>query len=950
MALAQAQAADPHSVWVSSLEIRKMEQGYGHPGVNQSVGGTPLTIAGKTFEKGVGTHAVSDLFIDLGGNAEKFSAWVGVDDETKGAGKVEFVIMGDGKTLWKSDERKGGTPPVLAEANLKGVKLLQLHVGANEVGMEHADWAEAQILCNGASPKAVARPEPEALPLPLGWKRELPFNADWRFLRLDKPDAAQTGFETLGFDDSKWESVNLPHTSRIEKRDERYPFQGICWYRHAVNADPAWKGKRVSIQFGAAMQIAQVWVNGKPMTRHLGGYLPFSIDITDALRFDAPNAIAVCLDNRDTVECPPGTPTNNLDFNYPGGLYRGAQLIVTDPIHISDPLTARIEAGGGIFVQCHDVSPSKATVSVKTHVVNESPDLLPFCTVISILRDSKGNEVARHETLALTIPAGEGQAFQQEIELAVPNLWHPDHPSLYTLESQVHVTGRITDRIVTRIGIRSFTMGNRLRINGEEFHICGSNRHQEFPWIEYAASPNMAYRDAKKIREGGFNFIRLSHYPQDPAFLDACDELGILVQAPIPGWQFYSATSSFVKQSFQNLRDLIRRDRNHCSVLIWESNLNETTGKVSDHFERWQRTAHEIAHAEFPGPECFTFGDGYPDKAGWHWDTQGLAREYGDFGFGGNESTSRHLRGEGEKAMLQQAWNFQWCFNDLSKSYEKLDSPRMGSATWVMFDYNRGYYAKPCTCGMMDILRLPKFVYYFYQSQRDPKALRNDVESGPMLYIANEWTPRESPCKVVIYSNCDSVELSVNGKVIRNQKPDSGSDTKYSSQKEFSYATVGKDLNSSGGNPFDGGNAIHLAHPPFTFNDVPFEPGILKAVGYLSGKPVVERIVRTPGAPAALKLVFDTAGRELCADGADSVFARALVLDQNGTVVPENNVKVTWSIDGPARLVGPTSDNAEAGIASILVQAGLKSGPIKVSATAPGLPPASASIVSQPAR
>ena len=936
--------AGADTVSVSSLELSRIEQGYGSPRADASTSGKPIAIGGRKFEKGIGTHAVSDFFIDLKGEAESFSAWVGVDDETNGAGKVEFSVIGDGRPLWKSPEMKGKDAAKLAEVDLKGIKLLQLHVGAKNIGLAHADWADATIVFHGAKPRAVRRPEPPTVPLADDWKRSQSMNAGWRFLRLDVANAPEAGFENPVFDDSKWENATLPHTAKIEDRVDRFPFQGICWDRHSLTADAAWKGKKVFVEFGAAMQIAEVWVNGKQKVRHLGGYLPFTVDVTDDLRYDQPNVVAARLDNRDTEECPPGKPTKDLDFNYPGGLYRGVRLVVTDPIHISDPVSAGIEAGGGVFVQCKNVTEAKATVTIKTHVVNEDSKLIPSCAVLSILRDPQGREVARAKSLPLMISGSSGHHFNQELELANPMLWHPDHPSLYTLESQVIAHSHVTDRIRTRVGVRTFTLGSRLLINGKEFHMVGSNRHQEYPYLEYAISPNGAYRDAQKIREGGFNHIRLSHYPQDPAFLDACDELGILVQAAIPGWQIFRATEPFVTESFQNIRDLIRRDRNHPSVIFWEPNLNETHG---DHFAQWQRTAHEIAHAEFPGDECFTFGDPYPEKEGWAWDVRGFAREYGDFGFGGNESTSRHLRGEGEQPQLQQAWNYQWCFNDMSKNYDDPKTNWLGCATWVMFDYNRGYHPKPCLCGMMDILRLPKFVYYLFQSQRDPALIRSDVDSGPMLFFANYWTTREAPAKVVVYSNCDEVELAVNGKLIRRQKPDNGPDTRYSSQKGFNYATVGNDHNSSGGNPFDGGNSKHLAHPPFTFADVPFQPGTLTATGYLNGKPVMKREVRTPGKPAALKLVFDTAGRELAADGADAVFVRALVLDANGTVVPGNDTVITYSVNGPARLIGPNPIQGEAGIASILLQAGLKAGPITVTVNSPGLPPVTASITSR---
>ena len=326
------------------------------------------------------------------------------------------------------------------------MKLLQLHVGAKDIGLAHADWAEARIIYSGPRPRAILRPDPPALPLPEAWQRDVSLNAGWRFLRLDDPAADETGFQTAQYDDSKWDEVVLPHTPRIEKRDERYPFQGICWYRQSLKADSAWKGKRVSVQFGAAMQIAEVWFNGTRKIRHLGGYLPFTIDLTDDLRFDAPNLLAVRLDNRDTIECPPGKPTSGLDFNYPGGLYRGVRLVVTDPVHVSDAVAAGIEAGGGIFVQCHDVSADKATVGIQTHVFNDSPDFLPYCSVLSILRDPRGNEVARAQSLPLTVAGQGGHHFRQELEVTRPQLWHPDHPWLYTLESQVLAPGRVADR------------------------------------------------------------------------------------------------------------------------------------------------------------------------------------------------------------------------------------------------------------------------------------------------------------------------------------------------------------------------------------------------------------------------------------------------------------------------------------------------------------------------
>ncbi len=768
-------------------------------------------------------------------------------------------------------------------------------------------------------------------------------NTGWKFHRADLPEMAS--FQSPDFNDAAWDTVTLPHSPRIEKHDETHPWQGICWYRKVLAPHPEWAGKCVSVQFGAAMQIADVWVNGRLREHHLGGYLPFTVDLREEAAAGQPIVIAVRLDNRDTDLVPPGKPTDGLDFNYPGGLYRGVKLIVTDSVHVTDPVAANIVAGGGVFVTYSDVSETEATVHVKTDVANDGGDLARKCSVRSVLLDASGLSRAEAMSDPVMLPADAHHEFAQQISVERPHLWHPDHPYLYTLVTTVFHDGAPVDEVRTPIGIRTIQINPRVTINGQEFHIAGSNRHQEYPYIEYALSPSASRRDAQCIKDGGFSHIRLSHYPQDPAFLDACDELGILVQAPIPGWQQFQFNSSFVAASFQNIRDLIRRDRNHPCILFWEPNLNETDGDHQD----WCEAAYEIAHQEYPGPECYTFGDPYP--GGWRgWDVKHFAREYGDFGFGGNESTSRHVRGDGETAMLQQAWNFQWCHNQSWASWENPHAKFQGDATWCMFDYNRGYYPKQEQSGMMDIFRLPKYVYHFFQSQRDPAFLRPDMESGPLVFIANEWTPRPSPAKVVVYSNCEEIELSVNGKIIRRQKPDSGPDTRYSEWNADIAKTTGNNYDNTGGHPFDGGNAKHLDHAPFTFFNVPYTPGSLKAVGYIAGKPAAEYTVRTPEKPTALKLEFDTRRNPLTADGADAIFVRANIVDAHGTIVPFNTLpSLQFTVKGAARLIGTTPIHVEAGVASVLLQARTEPGPVTVTASADGLQGATATIITQPA-
>ena len=803
-------------------------------------------------------------------------------------------------------------------------------------------WLLSCLIALAGTAPLHAAPGVVAPGAPPAGSQERWINGGWKFFRADGAEPSHP--EAATFDDAGWQAVTLPHTPRIEKYDATHPWQGVCWYRRALAPDPTWAGKRVSVQFGAAMQVADVWVNGVHAVRHLGGYLPFTVDVTDQAAAGGAVVLAARLDNRDTKLVPPGKETDGLDFNYPGGLYRGVKLIVTDPVHVTDAVEANVVAGGGVFVTYSDVSDARATVHVQTDVANDGDGLAHKVTVRSAILDADGTAVAQTVSPPVLISAHDHHEFGQALTVPHPRLWSPDAPNRYVFRTTVSRGGTPVDQIDTRIGIRSFVLDTRLRVNGKEVRIIGSNRHQEYPYLEYALSPDAGRRDAQRIKDGGFNFIRLSHYPQDPAFLDACDELGILVQAAIPGWQTFPDNPAFVSGTYQNIRDMMRRDRNHPSVVFWETNLNET-GPPAD----WSRTAWEIAHQEYPGPECYTFGDAAAAPWTPGWDVKHFWREYGDFGFGGNESTSRQARGGGEAAMLQQAWNFQWDDNNIRKAFDAPGGSFYGDATWCMFDYNRGYYPKQERSGMMDIFRLPKYVYHFYQSQRDPNVTRPDAQSGPMVFIASDWAKRGPTTRVVVFSNCDEIELSVNGKVISRQKPDAGPDSPYSARKANIAATVGTDYDPSGGTTYDGGNAKHLDHAPFTFTNVPYAPGAVRAIGYLNGQAATESTIRTPEAPAALSVEFDTQRRPLVADGADAVFVRASIRDKNGTVVPVNAwPSLHFAVSGPAHLVPTDTLHVEAGVASALLQATDQPGAIRVSVTGDGLKAASAALTSQP--
>jgi beta-galactosidase len=220
-----------------------------------------------------------------------------------------------------------------------------------------------------------------------------------------------------------------------------------------------------------------------------------------------------------------------------------------------------------------------------------------------------------------------------------------------------------------------------------------------------------------------------------------------------------------------------------------------------------------------------------------------------------------------------------------------------------------------------------------------------------MVFIASNWMARPSPAKVIVYSNCDQIALSLNGKLIATQKPDSGPDVTYSGSKPGDPETLlDSRWSSAGGQPFNGGCCVHLKHPPFTFMNVPCAPGNLTAVGYIAGKAVAQFTARTPGPATNLSVAFDTQRKPLLADGADCVFVRVNILDANGTIVQTNDLpSLHLSVSGPARLIGTDPIHVEAGVASVLLQATDHPGKISVTAAANGLTSATESITSEAA-
>jgi hypothetical protein len=751
-------------------------------------------------------------------------------------------------------------------------------------------------------------------------RQKVHFSDSWKFYRGDA-----SGADQVSFSDNAWETVCLPHTVKLESAKSHAAYEyyhGYCWYRKSFTPNTSWQGKKAFLEFEAGMQTSDVWVNGVKKTTFYGGYSPFTVDITGDLKFNQTNVVAVRLNNNASTNVPPGNA--EPDFYYYGGLYRYVNLHITDPLHITDAVYANKVAGGGVFATYSEVSAASAKIQVKTHILNENADSRA-CALRTALCSTDGQEVSgANASAAATIPASKDTTFMQTITVASPLLWSPASPNLYIVKSQLSDGTRLADEVSTTIGIRriAFTRANGLQINGTRLKSKGVNRHQDYGCIGNAVPVSGHYRDAQRMKEAGINFVRLSHYIQHPSFLDACDKYGITVQACMPGWQYQGfSNTTWVANSIRDLRTLIRYYRNHPCVVMWESVHNESAPPAS--FATQCQTA---AHEEFPGDQMFTCGqetnnimDIYQaavQQGGRTYSTtkpQAIS-EYGHWEFGGFTGTSNQPRSAGEAGLLTLAGNQASAMSqDHALSWLAVDG------VWVWNDYfGFGQYTGSlCSGGAVDMFRIPKFGYYFYQSQRDPNLNVPGLNSGPMVFIASYWTA-QSALSVRVYSNCQQVSLYLNNTLVATKSPDA---------------------------------LANIEHPPFTFTVSSFASGTLRADGLINGAVKTTHEVKTPGAAAAVKIAMDTANMSPVADGADLALVYASIVDASGTVVPGATNAVTFSVSGPGAIISGDGNpvTAVAGIAAAYVQTKYNNpGLITVTGAVSGLNSGSATIRSIP--
>ena len=743
------------------------------------------------------------------------------------------------------------------------------------------------------------------------------FNIGWRFIKGDVSDA-----HTYDFNDTNWPIVNLPHGLELLPLSASggINYQGPAWYRKHFTLNEKLADKKIFIHFEGIMGKSKIWINGRLIKENFGGYLPLHLDITDFVDFGKDNLISVRADNSNDPDYPPGKKQETLDFTYCGGIYRDVWLVTHNDIYITNPIAADKVAGGGILVHYEDLSEESARVLIDMDIFNQGFDKSVDVNIQLI--DSLGNVVIEDSNKKYC-PKNKSIIVSFDLLVKNPQLWSPDDPYMYDLLVELFdESGNCLDSLRKKIGLRSIEMKGRdgLYLNGKNYSklLIGANRHQDFAHIGNALPNNLHYRDALKLRQAGMRVIRSAHYVQDPAFMDACDELGLLFVATTPGWQFWNDKPIFEKRMLEDIRKMIRLERNRPSVLLWEVVPNET--KFPNSFANNAVTA---AKEEFPYQGIYTASDArthrgnnqhffdvlYADDTIWKYEDKSIfKREWGDFvdNWVDHNSVSRVAKQWGEVPQIKQALHYffeEWDDNgkhfkwpSLTKAYQASRS-LIAATMWHPFDHQRGYHPDPFWGGIMDAYRQPKFSYYLFKSLLPAEGLDRVplVEAKPFVYIAHLMSPF-SPEDVVIFTNCEEVRLTLYGDSLGLKKATDASSpvprVPVIYENVFSHVDIRNKNKKSYGKI-----------------DQPFVEGAtMYAEGLIKNEVVAEHRRWPAGRKRKLELRIDENNVQPIADGSDITTVVAYLVDAGGAVKHLSDEYIQFSVSGEGELIGGRSN------------------------------------------
>jgi beta-galactosidase len=734
--------------------------------------------------------------------------------------------------------------------------------------------------------------------------RRIPINRNWLF-----HPATTSGDTEPNFDDRAFTPVVLPHTNKLlpwhSFDDADYEF--VSTYRRHFRLPASARGKRVFVDFEGAMTASTVWINGHPLGEYKGGYTPFSFELTQHLSWDASNVLAVHLNSTERKDIPPfGYEVDYMTF---GGIYREVSLRIVPELFFEN-----------IFARAID--PLSTSPSLEVECFFEHPANDAAITLEAELRD--GDKIIAKQSAPLSKHTSESTTHSQILRLdhlTGVELWDLRTPKLYEVHARLLRNNQVIDHDTRRIGFREacFTPEG-FSLNGRIVKLRGLDRHQTFPFVGQAMPARVQRRDAYILRhELKCNIVRTSHYPQSRHFLDACDELGLLVLEEITGWQ-HIGDKAWQDIAVDNVSRMIRRDWNHPSIILWGVRINESKDN-HDFYTRTNAAAHALDKTRQTGgirsnlssellEDVYTNNDfGFPLHAP-------VAPLYLNTEFVGHTFPTRST----DNSARQREHTLRHArIHDQIASDPKFS----GGIGWCAFDYNThfnfGSGDRICYHGVSDIFRQPKPAAGFYKSQCDP-------EEEVVLEPAFHWARNDEDTgftTALVCSNCDHLKFFLdNGKgfqQIAEADPD---------RQQFA----------------------HLRYAPFSVlldKKSIRDWGDLRIDGFIKGKQVISKTFSGRGVDRKFEANADDL--ELIADGADSTRIVFCVTDQFGHIRPIANDPIQLELSGPADLIGDNPFSLVGGTGAVWVKARQRAGTVVLKAKHPRLGTQQIRLTLQPA-
>jgi beta-galactosidase len=713
-------------------------------------------------------------------------------------------------------------------------------------------------------------------------------NRNWRYSRHFVEGGHEKDFNDSGFD-----RVVIPHTNiplPWHSFDEK-SYEFVSLYRRRFKLPPEARSKRVFVDFEGVMTASTVWLNGVRLGEYKGGYTPFSFELTPHLDFDGENVLAVDVDSSERPDIPPfGYEVDYLTF---GGIYREVSIRVVPSTFLEN-----------IFVQPKKALSGKPSVDVVCFI--QHLESSPGGGAIEVeLLDGDRVLAKVSQSLPASSPANEPVPHTLHLEgMSGIKLWDMENRNLYTARVRLHVGAQIVDEDSRCFGFREAQFTDHgFELNGKVIKLRGLDRHQTFPFVGQAMSGRAQRRDAQILRNKlKCNIVRTSHYPQSRHFLDACDELGLLVLEEIPGWQ-HIGDEAWKQVSIDSVRRMIRRDWNHPSIILWGVRINESKDD-HDFYTRTNALAHQLDPTRQTGgiryfqeseflEDVFTMNDfGFPLKPPNHpryLNTEFVGHTYPTKTIDQverlTEHTMRHAR-----IHDQLASNPQYA----------------GGIGWCAFDYNThgnfGSGDRICYHGVTDIFREPKPAAGFYKSQCEPS---EEIVLEPAFH----WARGDASIgfsNAVVCSNCDHLKFYIDDTLVADVDPD---------RKQFA----------------------HLRYAPFVLEmgELFHKWGDLRIEGYIGGKLVITKRMSGTGVDAKFLLLPDDA--QLIADGADSTRVVLRVTDEFGAIRPFANDAIKLEVAGPAEMIGDNPFSLIGGTGAVWIRAQDKAGKVQLRAEHPRL-------------